>query len=284
MRQTLKKIYHLIPFKKEIFSLIRIFKPSERIYKHLHFKGVFNVRVKDSYFRINHYGYSLENQIFWSGLHGDWEANSISLWIKLVQTSSVVFDIGANTGVYSLIAGAVNPRAEIISFEPVERIFDKLESNVKLNKFNIKPSKIAISNSNGEANFYDNDEDHNYSASLNAGHRPGSMAKKVITQTLDSFIEQHGVKPELVKIDVERHEPAVIEGFIGHIREYHPTILIEILDSVIGSSIEELLSGMPYRYYAINEQKGIRKVDTLKDREDYNFLICTEEVARKLNI
>ena len=121
MHPTIKKTYDVFPFKRDLFLLLKKFwYPSENVYKHLHFHGIFEVEVgKNVYFKIVHYGFHLENEIFWDGLEKGHESISYSLWKPLAKKSRVIFDIGANTGIYSLIAQSINPNAEVFAFEPV---------------------------------------------------------------------------------------------------------------------------------------------------------------------
>src|SRR5438046_616164 len=99
----------ILPFKKSIFSSIKLFAiPPVKIRRELKFSGAFKVKVEDNSFKLMNYAYkhfSLENDIFWLGLKG-WEPKSIELWIKLSRGSNTVLDIGANTGIYSLVSAA----------------------------------------------------------------------------------------------------------------------------------------------------------------------------------
>lgn len=124
----IKLVYKYLPFKKQLFTLIRFFyKPSKRIYQHLHFTGIFKVKVDtNASFLIRHYGHELENDLFWSGLEGGWEKTSIQLWVTLSKRSNVIFDIGANTGLFSLVSKSVNPNAQIFAFEPIQKIYKKI--------------------------------------------------------------------------------------------------------------------------------------------------------------
>jgi hypothetical protein len=72
MKKVFKYLYSLIPFKVQLFTVIRnIFHPGEKLYRHLHFNGIFKVSVKkNASFLIRHYGYQVENDIFWMGLTG----------------------------------------------------------------------------------------------------------------------------------------------------------------------------------------------------------------------
>lgn len=163
-----KLIYSCIPFKRTLFLIIkRALKVPQNIYKHLYFKGVFNVKVHDKSFKLYHFGYEIENKIFWTGLDGDWERVSILLWIKLCKISNFVMDVGANTGIYSLVAKTVNPQALVYAFEPIKRIIKKMELNCEINGYNITLEEIAVSNHDENRIIHEHDLEHLYSATFN---------------------------------------------------------------------------------------------------------------------
>jgi FkbM family methyltransferase len=283
MKKVLKRVYELAPFKKQIFLILRHLKLSQSIYMHLHFKEWIKVMVDQSSFKIYHYGYQVENDLFWSGVRGNWERQSLDLWIRLCKKSKVILDIGANTGVYSLIAGAIKETAKIYAFEPSKAVAAKLQKNIDANQFDIELCPVAISNKNGHANFYDKVE-HNYTGSLNSNHGSNTLAYEVNTQTLDDFIEKNGLRVDLIKIDVEKHEPEVIEGFQKYIRIQQPTILIEILDENVAKKIQSLIHGIPYLYFNLNENGSVRRVEMLTKSDDFNYLLCREDVAQEIGL
>jgi FkbM family methyltransferase len=283
MRKLIKDLYELILFKKYLFLLLRKFKPSPSIYQHLHFKDWINVNIGKSFFKIYHYGYQIENDLFWSGINGNWEKQSLSLWAELCKHSEVILDIGANTGVYSLVAGSVNSKAKVFAFEPSREVSIKLCKNVGANPFNIQVLKKALSNKKGTASFYDK-SDHNYTGSLNENSGSNTIAYEVETETLDNFIEEYGLTVDLIKIDVEKHEPEVLEGFKKYISVQQPTILIEILEEEMARKIQPILKDIPYLYFNLNEDGHIKKVSTLTKSDDYNFLICREEIAKNIGL
>lgn len=127
IKNLLRKIYQIIPFKRQFFILLRFFYwPSKSVYRHLFFQGIYKVKVENKNFLFSNYNSEIETSIFWSGIPGDWERNSIKIWIDLVKNSDVIFDIGANAGIYSLISKALNPRTQVYSFEPISRFYDRL--------------------------------------------------------------------------------------------------------------------------------------------------------------
>jgi FkbM family methyltransferase len=290
MKTLVKRIYRLVPFKQQLFTALKtVWKPGEKIYRHLHFKGIIKVRLdKKRSFKMKHYGFQVENEIFWVGLTNAWEKESFKLWIKLSAGAGVILDIGANTGIYSLISKAVNPGAKVYAFEPVERVFKKLQENIGLNDFDIVAVEKAVSNQNGTAIIYDLVSEHVYSVTVNknmavAGTQ--TVETTINTITLNSFLKDNNVgKVDLVKIDVETHEPEVLEGFSDYLSRYRPTLLIEILNDEIGSKVNDMVKGLGYLYFNIDERGGIRQVDRITRSDYYNYLLCDQQVARGLGL
>ena len=290
MKKILKQIYKSIPFKRELFyGLKMIWRPNENIYKHLYFVGVIKVDVnKSKSFKVKHHGFQIENEIFWAGLTNGWEKESMKLWIKLCENSKIILDIGANTGIYSLVAKTINPLSKVYAFEPVKRVFTKLQQNISLNSFDILAFEKAVSNSNGTAVIYDTDTEHTLSVTVNKNlSEPDAYVIETTIQTitLNSFIEEHNLpKIDLIKIDVETHEPEVIEGFSKYLAIYKPALLIEILNNEIGQKIEEMVKGLDYLYFNIDENKGIRQVDKITKSDYYNYLLCNLTTALKIGL
>jgi FkbM family methyltransferase len=290
IKKGIKKIYKLIPFKKHFFSgLKKIWRVPESVYKHLTFTGVFKVIIdKNQSFLLKHYGFQIENEIFWEGLKGHWEKQSITLWIELCKNAHTIIDVGANTGIYSLVAQAVNPKATIYAFEPVKTVYEKLEANNRLNNYSIQCFQAALSNRNGKMAIYKVNSDHTYEATLNKvfeGKVSDEKKMEVDVLTLKSFIGKNGIKHiDLMKIDVETHEPEVIEGFGEYLEEFKPAILIELITDYVVAGVIPFFENLDYMFFNIDENKGIRRVDSLSVSDSYNYLLCTGEKAKQLNL
>jgi FkbM family methyltransferase len=239
-------------------------------------------------FKIKHYGYEIENEIFWAGLTNGWEKESIKLWMKLCETSEIIFDIGANTGVYSLIAKTVNPNAKVYAFEPVSRVFAKLKENIALNNFDIIPIQKAVSNTDGTAIIYDTYSEHIYSVTVNknlCSPETKVIETQIDTVTLNSFIRQNNIKKvDLMKIDVETHEPEVLQGFSYYLFQFKPTMLIEILNNEVGEKVNNIIQGLDYLYFNIDEKGSIRQVDKITKSDYFNYLLCNIDIATKLGL
>jgi len=287
---TLKNIYLSIPLKN-VFGLVRrLGTPSKSRYWYLRFRGDFTVPVDDAHsFKIRSHGNSVENSIFWAGLTGEWEAASMKLWIALVKDAEVIFDVGANTGVYSLVAKALNAQARVYAFEPVERIYKKLEYNNRLNNYDVVCLQSAASNADGTATIYDLPDDNPYSVTINRDFFPPEtevIPTLINTIRLDTFIEKSKLdRLDLIKLDVETHEAEVLEGLGDYLDKFKPTLLVEILNDEIGNKIEEFVRGKDYLYFNIDEDSGsIRQVEQITKSDYYNYLICNETTAKKIGL
>eukprot|EP01041_Mallomonas_annulata_P041185 gene41185-65209_t len=141
----------------------------------------------------------------------------MQLWIKLSLNSDVILDIGANTGIFSLVSKAVNPEAKVFGLEPIHRIHEKYKKNAELNNFKIVCEELALSNEDKMGVIYDIPDEMAYSCSLNENVLNPNLnpfATEVEIKTLDTYIEQNNIqKIDLIKIDVETFEPQVLEGF-----------------------------------------------------------------------
>jgi FkbM family methyltransferase len=117
-------------------------------------------------------------------------------------------DIGANIGIYSLIA-ASNPNCHrCYAFEPNPEVFASLQRNVSLNRLDkLLPRNVAISSKPETLRF-----------TVDAGHTgggtisdEGTLSIQAVDFTAFDEIADADRYPKIVKIDVEGHEPVVVE-------------------------------------------------------------------------
>jgi FkbM family methyltransferase len=276
--QILGSLYDCLPFKQPVLTSLRPFHLPNRIYRHLHFNGTFEVATSVKPFKIVHYGDEIENELFWEGLPGRRERVSMRLWMRLAQTARVIIDVGANTGVYSLAAAAVNPSAEIYGFEPVANLFARYERNCRLNGFNIHAYKAALSNSAGTGMMRGWVLEQMSEARSN---RDSSVPIHRLDELWETFGRDH---LDLVKVDVEGHEPEVLEGMGGLIAKLRPTFLIEVLSDAAGRRLESLLGALGYVYFDLDEVGPPRLSPHIHASSHWNYLVCQPHVAETLGL
>jgi FkbM family methyltransferase len=238
---------------------------------------------------MRHHGYLIENELFWRGLER-WDRISASIWITLSREARTIVDIGANTGVYTLLARSVNPAADILALEPIERVFRRFEDNLALNHFKVRALHAAASDHDGTMTIFDMPMEHVLSVSLNrdfylAHQRSQLIEVPVTVRSMDNLVDECGwPRVDLVKIDTETHEPEVLQGFWRTLERDRPTLLIEILNDEVAAKVEAIVGGLGYRYFNIDEVNQPTPREHLSRSAHYNFLICMPEVARKLGL
>jgi FkbM family methyltransferase len=293
LRALVRAAYRFVPFKPALFSLVRrLWSPPERIYQHLHFSGVITVSIDKSHsFRMRALGAADENRLFWSGYAGDYEPVSLELWRRLAQRSKVIVDAGAHHGLYSLAARVLNPGAAIFAFEPLERVFRTLLDNIALNGCEIGAEQKALSDTTGLIEFFDLPEDQPVSASADkevARLRPDAIVRTLPSVRLDDYLAQAGAAdPDLIKIDVERHEPAVLRGMGAVLARAKPAILLEVLTEKVAEELELLLKGLGFSYFLLREgSRQVVPVSSLRPEASVgqNFLIAPPETARAIGL
>ena len=287
IRQAVRRVISAIPLKLQIYKLVKtLYVPPRRIYRHLYFIGEFKVAIGEkNSFKIRHYGFEVENELFWMGLKG-YEPVAVRTWCELSTSAKIIFDVGANTGLYSLISKSLNPQAEVIALEPFAAIYEKLATNNLINGFNIQCLQLAASDSDGSAAMFNSGSSHSYSATFHNEIFEASEDETVGVRTIriDTFLRDR-IEPniDLMKIDVEGHEPAVLRGMGGVLETYKPAILIEILTDNVGDQVSQLIEGLGYTMCYLDESAGeIRRVHDLRRRESLNYLLCSEATAKRL--
>ncbi|MEL7276173.1 MAG: FkbM family methyltransferase [Pseudomonadota bacterium] len=138
----------------------------------------------------------------------------LSDFIESIEEPFEFLDIGANQGLYTLIAGRNPACRAITAFEPVSRTHNFLLANVALNGLvgKVTPVKAAVSDVRGAANIT-LPCDHSGAASISQcteGSETEAIALMDHTD-LDRLLSAIGPKI-VVKIDTEGHEPAVLRA------------------------------------------------------------------------
>lgn len=145
------------------------------------------------------------------------EQRVLSRWIHLAESARVVFDVGANAGIYSLAAASSNADSRVYAFEPTPAIADYFQSTVSRNELSnrIEILNCAVSRDAGCAylNLFTGENNDNEGMNfISAGARAPSSVS-VSTVSIDSFCrERKIIFIDLIKIDVQGHEPDVLAG------------------------------------------------------------------------
>ena len=169
-----------------------------------------------------------------------------------VRNGDVVYDIGANVGVFSLIAaGNLEERGTVVAFEPGYANYGRLCENIRLNQLTrlIIPVPLPLSDHSGLHRF-------RYK-SLEPGqsrHRFGakpwdptdrkfkSSEQPVLALSMDQAVRDLGLPPPtLMKIDVDGAEALVLRGAVAVLRQETLRSVITEIDPESEASVLQIL-------------------------------------------
>jgi amino acid adenylation domain-containing protein/FkbH-like protein/FkbM family methyltransferase len=198
-----------------------------------------------------------------------------------------ILDVGANIGLFTLFAQQQSPKGTIYSFEPSPHAFDKLRTNAKLYCSNTHLFNCGLGSEGREETFTfyphssvfssfaadtEQDEKAIRSVIINMLQRDHSLDEESLEQLADEFIkdrlkeetyqvqlrtlseiiEEYKIKKiDLLKLDAEKSELAILQGIKDHHWSLIKKIVMEVHDQE-GSTLRRVLR--------LLEDKGFRFV------------------------
>jgi len=225
----------------------------------------------------------IPTQLFWRGWQG-YEPEMTALFYRLALAAETVFDVGAHIGFFSLLASIVNPAAQVFAFEPLARIFARLNQNIALNGLTkVQTFCVAVGAHEGTAEFYFPDEDMPVSSSLRSDMLTATLPASTIRHvpvpvvTLDRIVaEQRVARVSLIKLDTERTEHEVLAGARATLERDQPDIICEVWpDAGNGRQLEACLRPLGYRFYQLRPEGVVARAEIIGDEAALNYLFTT---------
>jgi FkbM family methyltransferase len=139
---------------------------------------------------------------------------STTTFRQQIRPGMVVVDLGANIGVYTLLAASlVGEKGRVYAFEPDPENYALLAKNVQANGYrNVVCRQQAVSNKSGEALLFTGEYRVSHSLSTFFAVNP-ELSITVATTSLDDFFQKQGWPPiDFIKMNIEGWEWFVIEG------------------------------------------------------------------------
>ena len=196
-------------------------------------------------------GDSIGRALYWRGVL-DWEASTVLPLLRLARTARRFLDIGANTGVYTLLACAANPALTAVAYEPVPRVFRRLLSNIARNDLGSRCTvrNLAVSSRCERVALHVPPSELPLSASLVRGGFRGLAGEHIEIEagTVDDETAG-GPAVDLVKIDVEGFEDQVLAGMARTLAADRPVIVCDCNSGGPYQAVEALLAAHAYVFF-----------------------------------
>jgi FkbM family methyltransferase len=138
----------------------------------------------------------------------------------------------------------------VLAFEPNPAARAPLGANLALNGVaNVEVSDAAVAAAPGEALLHVPDTADPSFSSLGGGRFAEGEPVRVPTTTLDAAVEERGLTPAFVKVDVEGAELGVLAG-AERTLAHRPVLLVEVGEETAGA-VAEQLAALGYDAYEV---------------------------------
>lgn len=209
------------------------------------------------------------------------------LWMDQFQAGDVMFDVGANVGMYSIYAGKI-AGARVFAFEPESQNYSELNRNIFLNQLNdgVTAYNLAVSDRFAISSLYlshfcpgfahHDFGENRWAGDMDLGHhvlkRDDRLEQGSTSVRLDDIIAQGFFpQPAHIKVDVDGFEWKVVQGARDTLASPSlKTVLIET-DNKIRESIEimDLMTSLGWKFsydqMRVNQHEAMTEQD-VKDR------------------
>ncbi len=200
---------------------------------------------------------------------GIWEPESVERLFALAEQErgscadgAVFIDVGAHWGLYALLARNKGWFERIVAFEPDPANYAQLQANLFLNQASTAIEALKLAASDREATFGLKGDGRNRGGAqlVPAGRDTVTCQAVRIDQVLD-----FAGKLLVVKMDVETHEEAALDGLLALLARNHCVLQMEVW-----TGAESRDDDRPRRVIERLARLGIRHVDTFDS--DYFFV------------
>lgn len=200
----------------------------------------------------------------------------------------VIFDVGANVGIYTILLNEVfSENSTIFSFEPSRITFDRLNSKTKHFK-NLNLLNFGFGNSNSFLTLYYNKEESGlasvYNRRLDHFNIKMDLKEEIEIKTIDSFCEENNInKIHFLKLDIEGHELSALSGAAKMLNSHK----IDFIQFEFGGCNIDSRTYFQDFYYLLSEDfyiyriviDGLCKIEQYK--EMYEAFITTNYLAER---
>ena len=208
----------------------------------------------------------IQQQLFW---YGYYERPVALLLENIIERSSIILDIGANTGYFTLIAANKAKAGTVFSFEPVKELFQKLQKNIDENTLhNVEINQLAVGEDDEDGVIFISGSDNLGMSSLRPPENFAGVSQPVRTIRLDNWITEKKIKSiDIVKVDIEGSELFALKGMDETLSKFKPVLIVEINPDTLAyfnllpGDVLAYLNGKNYIPFEIGERGSLHQAN-----------------------
>ncbi len=189
---------------------------------------------------------------------------------SLVRPGSVVYDVGANLGIYSIqLARRCGPGGFVYCFEANPVCVHYLRANLSLNSLdNVEILPVALLDYSGSTGFTINYGNSNLGLSEGSGLFVSKVGHRVEVPCfeLDTLMERFNLRrPDLVKMDIEGAESKAVAGMRRTLDWHRPMLLLELHGRIAASETLSYLDGLDYTFVDPESRRELPDSDAVQE-------------------
>jgi FkbM family methyltransferase len=225
--------------------------------------------------------------------YGIAEAGTSALVRRLLTPGSIMMDVGANAGYYSLLAyDGLGSEVTVHAFEPNPALVDAFRTSVHISGADdtIRVNQTACGSTRGVAQLWMSNTPEQYAFATLEHHLAWSdqwRSFDVDVIDLDSYCEEHDIVPDLIKMDIEGHEIEGIKGMTSLLERGRPTYFIcEVVEGhnrPDPATIIAMLSEFGYRCYHVADDGSLEAADDRREIANVCFVAPGQTLPREMS-
>lgn len=223
---------------------------------------------------------SVARNLFWAEGRLPDKADMLAIRMAeaMAKEARLFLDIGAYSGLFSLVAARANPHIKAMAFEILPSTYTLLTRNVLANNLHqrIEPRLVALGEEAGSLTMPLDTGLSGLPTSLSLGSKFSNGIDVPCARLDDLMAGEAG--PVAIKIDVEGFEASVLRGGREFLARVRPDIICEVLtSSTCMQEIEQVLGPLGYRYHQITDEGLIWSESIIPSRRGRDWLFTVRE-------
>jgi FkbM family methyltransferase len=211
---------------------------------------------------------------------GLYDYNEMNFLLRYLRGNDSFLDIGANVGIYTLLAASKIQSGSVYSFEVLPKNYNRLIQNLKLNQFQqVKSYAIAVSDFTGNTALNIAEGDSMPFITNNVTDNTIT----VTTDTLDNLLQYESVANlTLAKMDIEGAEILALKGAVSLLKKQRPYVwIMEINDTVNNfgwqkQDVVNFLEDYGYSLYQYDADTNQIQAITVEQKQGNNVLAIAD--------
>jgi FkbM family methyltransferase len=198
---------------------------------------------------------------------GLWEGHDVAACRAVLEPGQVFYDVGANAGLFTIeLAASFGGAIDVRAFEPQPSLARSVALSAARNGFtNVHVYQVMLGDQEGESRLFVP------ACSIHASAvtpSPRAQTLSCLRTTIDAAVASGAVPaPQVIKMDVEGGELAVVHGAMATLANHRPAVLFEsdVNQERFGYTRADLCGALrrcaPYRFFAVERGGGFAPLD-----------------------